>query len=296
MKISRRGHAGGAPTRRRAARSRRPGRADSAPGVAVLVGARCRKAGHEMANARRTAGRTRRRRRRRPARRRELALQLGLRVGGRDDHLVLAASAEGHLLRLDDRDHGRASCLAAAFSWPLTERPEVSIEASPGCAFSSSNAATRAPGRRRGAPGRCGGWRDPLRVAREQQALVAGGPAGTRRGRAADLLHEPVVAAAAADAALRAKRRRAELEDGARVVVQAAHERLVELVRHARRLEECLHLEKCSASSPERWSMRSGAPCITACVPGSFASNARSGFSSMRLRTSSESCASLARR
>ena len=48
-------------------------------------------------------------------------------------------------------------------------------------------------------------------------------------GGAADLLDEPVVAAAAADAALRAEAVGVELEGGARVVVEAAHQAEVEV-------------------------------------------------------------------
>ena len=49
-------------------------------------------------------------------------------------------------------------------------------------------------------------------------------------GARAELLDEAVVAPAAADAALRAERVARELEDRARVVVQPAHERVVDLV------------------------------------------------------------------
>ena len=60
--------------------------------------------------------------------------------------------------------------------------------------------------------------------------------------RAADLLDEVVVAAAAADRRrLRALVRADELEGGAAVVVEAAHERRVEVVRHAVRVEVRAH-------------------------------------------------------
>ena len=49
------------------------------------------------------------------------------------------------------------------------------------------------------------------------------------RRRPAEQLDEPVVAPAAGDAGLRAQRVGGELEDRARVVVDAAHERAVEL-------------------------------------------------------------------
>ena len=69
-------------------------------------------------------------------------------------------------------------------------------------------------------------------------------------GRAAELLDEAVVAPAAADAALRAERVGGELEDGARVVVEAAHERRVDLVGDARpRRAARAPRAKCSASS-----------------------------------------------
>jgi hypothetical protein len=60
---------------------------------------------------------------------------------------------------------------------------------------------------------------------REQQPLDPGAEADARRGLAAELLDQAVVAAAAADRALRADRLVDELERGARVVVEAAHER-----------------------------------------------------------------------
>ncbi len=73
---------------------------------------------------------------------------------------------------------------------------------------------------------------------RQGDALEAAAPAHAGRGRAADLLDEPVVAAAAADAALRAEAVGLELEGGARVVVEAAHQAEVEVRLQTRPLHE----------------------------------------------------------
>src|SRR5919199_4754909 len=72
-----------------------------------------------------------------------------------------------------------------------------------------------------------------LEVEREEQPLDPGPEADPGRGRPADLLDEVVVAAAAADRALRADRLVHELECRARVVVEPAHERRCELVADA---------------------------------------------------------------
>src|SRR5204862_2201922 len=75
----------------------------------------------------------------------------------------------------------------------------------------------------------------------EQQALEARAEADSGGRRAADLLDEPVVAAAAADRVLRADRLVLELEGRARVVVEPAHERRHELVADAERVEVLAH-------------------------------------------------------
>ena len=71
----------------------------------------------------------------------------------------------------------------------------------------------------------------PLARDRQHDALHAGAEADAGRGRPAERLHQPVVAAAAPDRALGAEAVARELEDGHRVVVEAAHERRVLLVR-----------------------------------------------------------------
>src|SRR5205823_1264022 len=68
---------------------------------------------------------------------------------------------------------------------------------------------------------------------RAEQPLEPGAEPDRRRGRPADLLDEVVVAAAAADRALRADRLVHELERRTRVVVEPADERRRELVAHA---------------------------------------------------------------
>ena len=64
-------------------------------------------------------------------------------------------------------------------------------------------------------------------------------------GRCAlDFLDQAVVAAAAADAALRSERVGGELEHGPRVVVEAAHERRIDLVGDLRDIEQLAHLRE----------------------------------------------------
>src|SRR5207237_236339 len=77
---------------------------------------------------------------------------------------------------------------------------------------------------------------------REQETLDARAEADSRRWSAADLLDQPVIAAAAADRVLRADRLVLELEGRARVVVQPTHERRDELVAHAVGVEKAAHL------------------------------------------------------
>ena len=106
-------------------------------------------------------------------------------------------------------------------------------------------------------------------------------------GGAAELLDQPVVAAAAADAALGAQRARLELEHRARVVVQAAHERGVDLVGHVGGVEQRAHgrevLEVVVGRGGRAGAARSA---MTSRVPGWSVSKARSGLRSMRSRTS----------
>ena len=90
--------------------------------------------------------------------------------------------------------------------------------------------------------------RDVLVLEREQQALDAGAEADPGRRRTADLLDEPVVAAAAADRRVRVLVGTDELERRARVVVEPAHERRVEHVRHAVEVELRAHLVEMRAA------------------------------------------------
>ena len=76
----------------------------------------------------------------------------------------------------------------------------------------------------------------------QQDPLDSGCPARAGRRRAAEQLHQTVVAATAADSRLRAERVRGELEDRPRVVVKAAHERGVELIGLAGVIEQAAHL------------------------------------------------------
>ena len=64
----------------------------------------------------------------------------------------------------------------------------------------------------------------------QQDPLHPCGPADAGRGRAAEPRNQSVIASASGHAALRAERVGGELEHGAGVVVQAAHERGVDLV------------------------------------------------------------------
>ena len=82
---------------------------------------------------------------------------------------------------------------------------------------------------------------DGLLPGREQDPLDPRRPADARGRRAAELLDEAVVAAAAADTGLRAERVARELEDRARVVVEPAHERRVDLVRQVGAVEQRAH-------------------------------------------------------
>ena len=82
-----------------------------------------------------------------------------------------------------------------------------------------------------------------LGVAGQQDALDAGAePHAGRARRTTELLDEAVVAPAAADGVLgRVERVRRELEQGAGVVVEAAHQAGVEHVRDAEGVEPGAH-------------------------------------------------------
>ena len=77
---------------------------------------------------------------------------------------------------------------------------------------------------------------------RQQHPLDARRPAHARGRRAAQLLDQAVVAAAAAERRLGAEALGLELEHRARVVVEPAHERGVDLVRHPGPVEQRPHL------------------------------------------------------
>ena len=76
---------------------------------------------------------------------------------------------------------------------------------------------------------------------RQGDALDAGAEAHARHLRAAQRCHEAVVPAPSADAALGAQAIAGELEDGARVVVEPAHQRGVLLVRDAQQPQRLQH-------------------------------------------------------
>src|SRR5204862_4297136 len=69
-------------------------------------------------------------------------------------------------------------------------------------------------------------------------------PTDARGLRAAELLHQPVVAPAAAERALGAQLGALELEHGPRVVVEPAYERPVDLVRLTGGVEQGAHLRE----------------------------------------------------
>ena len=118
---------------------------------------------------------------------------------------------------------------------------ELALERAPGELLLDGEPRARAPRRPARTPRTPrSSWRDEevddrraapaARSAASSIRSMPGRPAHAGRRRAAEQLDEPVVAPAAADARLRAERVGGELEDRARVVVEAAHERAVELV------------------------------------------------------------------
>ena len=190
----------------------------------------------------------------------------------------------------------RAPSRSACFSWPFSDRPACSIWARRPLLRSCRDERERVTTGRRATntstPRSLFG-----RPGRQQDALDAGRPADAGRRRAAELLDQAVVAPAAAERRLRAEPLGLELEHRARVVVEPAHERRVDLVRRARRRRGARAPRRSARRRPApSRSSRRGASFITACVPGWSASKARSGFWSSRARTSSDSSASRARR
>jgi len=83
----------------------------------------------------------------------------------------------------------------------------------------------------------CAGDLGALCLELEHDALDAARPAHAWRRFTAELLGEAVVASAAAQRALRSDHGRVDLPDGARVVVEPAHQARIFLVADARRLE-----------------------------------------------------------
>ena len=94
---------------------------------------------------------------------------------------------------------------------------------------------------------------DAFGGARDQHPFDADPEPDARRGLAAHLLDQLVVATAAADAVLRGvERLAAELERGARVVVEPAHEPRVDLVRDPEAVEAVLDRLEVGASVRHR--------------------------------------------
>ena len=132
-----------------------------------------------------------------------------------------------------------------------------------------------------------------IRPDREQEPFDAGAEADARRRRPADLLDEPVVAAAAADRVLRADRLVLELERRPRVVVEAADERRGQLVADAVGIEVLAHVRaKCSRHSSQSDSPIFGAPASSACTRSLFTSKTLSGDVARLPRASSSSSSS----
>ena len=194
----------------------------------------------------------------------------------------------------------RAPSRSACFIWPLSERPARSSSARRPAPRSSlderegalapapSGAATKTSAR---------GSRLGL-VEREQDPLDPGGPAAAGRRRAAERLDQAVVAPAAADRRrLRVEALGLELEHGARVVVEPADEGAVELVRRPRPGRAGCGPRRSARRPAGRGGRASAAPRPSPrASPGSLESKARSGFSSIRSRTSGASSPSWARR
>jgi hypothetical protein len=78
-------------------------------------------------------------------------------------------------------------------------------------------------------------------VAQHHQPLDAAGPADAGRRRSAKLGNQPVVSSAAQHGTLRAQMRGDEFESGVGVVIEAAHQRRIDLERHAGRRKAVLH-------------------------------------------------------
>ena len=112
---------------------------------------------------------------------------------------------------------------------------------------------------------------------------------------AAELLDQRVVAAAAADRALRAEPVGDPLEHGEVVVVHAAHQARVDAVRRARRRRAPrAPPSKCASDAAPRKSISCGAASMTGCIAGFLLSRMRSGLLCRRRRASSSSASACA--
>ena len=129
----------------------------------------------------------------------------------------------------------------------------------------------------------------------EGDALEAAAEAAPRRRRSAELLDEPVVAAAAADGVLRRlEGERLELERRARVVVEPAHETGVDVGLEADGAQQAQHALEVLATVRAQVVDQARRAAVTARQPSSLQSKVRSGLSSMRTRQSSQSSSSCA--
>ena len=110
------------------------------------------------------------------------------------------------------------------------------------------------------------------------------------RPLAAELLEQAVVAAAAADGALRAEAVGHPLEDGQVVVVEAAHQARVDAVRRARRRRARRARRRSARATRRRGSPSAAARRrAIACIAGFLLSRMRSGLLCRRRRASSSS-------
>ena len=90
-----------------------------------------------------------------------------------------------------------------------------------------------------------------LRLQRQHQAVFADGEADARSLGSADRLRQSVVAAAAEHCVLRAQAAVGELKRRARVVVESAHQAIVDRVGHAAASSMARTAAKCSGSFVE---------------------------------------------
>ncbi len=122
------------------------------------------------------------------------------------------------------------------------------------------------------------------RLERQHDPLDAGAEADARGGRPAERLDQAVVAPAPAHGALGAQVVAGELEDGHRVVVEAAHEgRSPPRRRSPGASRASSTRSRWAWAAGERWSSSFGAPAMTSATRGSLVSNRRSGLSAHAL-------------